>query len=296
MATFAFVGYGELGSCLAEGLADSGCHELRAYLRHTPPPGSPRSERLERAGTHRYERLEDALAGVDAVLSTVPVSAMEEVVDRCQSLLAPRTLYVDFASAAPERKSRAAHLVAAAGGLYVDAAVLGTVITSGPAVPILASGPGADAFRELVTPAGLNVRAIDAPAGQAALVKLIRGIYLKGRDALIVETLVTAKRYGVLEFVTTSIGGPGEQVPFPDLADRVLRSLAIHAGRRADELAATGEVIRQAGLEPGLAEAGVRTLRSLADLGLADGFGAERPEDASAVLEAFDAGLSARTG
>ncbi len=289
MAVLAFVGFGELAAGLADGLSASGRHRLRAYLRSPPTPGSDRDQRLERAGVARCDELRKAVEGADVVFSAVPASSQPEVAELCASLLTSGSLYVDLASASPEAKRVAAERVAAADGSYIDAAVLGTVLTSGFQVPILASGPGATDFEALVTPDGLNVTAIDAPPGHAALVKLIRGIYLKGRDALIVEMLLTARRHGLDELVATSIDGPGERVPFPALADRVLRSLAVHAERRAEELSATSEIVRDAGLDPGLTRAGARTLHGVAALALAELFAGERPEDGGAVLDAIDA-------
>ncbi len=168
-------------------------------MRTKPAPDSQQARRLAAAGVTSCRQLADAVSAADAVLAAVPASSQLEVAERSASLLSKDCLYVDFASAPPAAKLGAAELVGATGARYVDAAVLGTVLTSGFAVPILASGPGAAAFEMLVAPDGLKVRAVDAPPGHAALVKLIRGVYLKGRDALVAEMMLTAKRYGVEE-------------------------------------------------------------------------------------------------
>ena len=288
MAVLAFVGFGELGRGLAEGLGSSGRHELRAYLRKAPAPGSGTDQALARVGVQHSVELSAAMSGADAVLVVVPPASAREVATRCAPLLRRGTLYVDFASAAPEHKEEAAAIVERSGALYVDVAVLGTVLMSGHEVPMLASGAGAHAWQALVTPDGLRVTAIDAPAGHAALVKLLRSIYVKGRDALIVETMLAAKRHGLEDLVADSIDGPGEHVSFPALADRVLCSLAMHAERRADELAAASDVVRRAGIDPALTRAGSETLRAVASLGLAEAWGGKRPTDAGAVLAAID--------
>ncbi len=291
MAVIAFVGFGELAGQLADGLARSRRHELRAFLRRPPAKGSPKAQRLEQSGVVGCSALSDAIGGADAVLSAVPATAQPEIVQQCAPLLAPGALFVDMASATPEAKRDAAARIAEHGGSYVDAAVLGTVLTSGLAVPILASGPGANEFQSLMAPDGLNISTLDGPAGDAALVKLLRGIYLKGRDALIVEMMLTARRYGVEDTVAASIDGPGERVPFPALADRVLRSLAVHAERRGTELAASSELVGAAGVDPALTRAAARTLHRVAELGLAESFGDQRPDDAGAVLQEIDSRL-----
>jgi 3-hydroxyisobutyrate dehydrogenase-like beta-hydroxyacid dehydrogenase len=143
-------------------------------------------------------------------------------------------------------------------------------------VPILAAGSGAPEFAAVVEPFGMRVTAVDAPAGAATTVKLLRSVYMKGRDALVAEMMLAARRRGVDRLVAESIKGPGEEVPFPDLADRILASLAIHAGRRADELEASGELVEAADVDPAATSGAVCRLRALAELDLATRGSAER--------------------
>ena len=225
------------------------------------------------------------------VLSVVPAGASRAVAARCAPLLEPGAYYVDFAPAPVADKEQGAALIAQAGALYVDAAVLGTVATSGFEVPIIASGPGARGWRALVDAHGLVVETIEAPAGHATLVKLLRSVYMKGRDALIVEMMLAARRYGLEARVAESIQGDGEQVPFVELAERVLCALAVHAERRADELRAASEVVRSSGVDPLVTGAGAEVLGHLAELDLREAFDHERPSSGTAVLAVID-GLS----
>jgi 3-hydroxyisobutyrate dehydrogenase-like beta-hydroxyacid dehydrogenase len=286
----AFIGFGELGSSLAEGLGRSGAHRLRAYApRRSQASATERLEaRLRRAGAQRSDSLREALAGVTAVHSVVPARAAREVAERCASTLAAGAFYVDLTAASVSEKVAAAALIARSGALYVDAAVLGTVAVSGFEVPIVASGPGAPGWKALVDPEGLVVEVIDAPAGHATLLKLLRSVYMKGRDALIVEMMLAARRYGLEDRVAASIQGPGEAVSFPALAERVLCALAVHAGRRADELLSSSEVVTAAGIEPVITRAGSEVLRNLAELDLRERFDGERPSNGAEVLALID--------
>jgi 3-hydroxyisobutyrate dehydrogenase-like beta-hydroxyacid dehydrogenase len=286
VTVFAFIGFGELGSSLAEGLARSGANVTRAYVpeRSEPAAVTALESRLARSGTGRCRTLEEAVAGANAVLSVVPASAARTVAEQCAPLLAAGAYYVDLAATAVADKELAAVLVGHSESRYVDAAVLGTVAASGFAVPIVASGPGAEGWKKLVEREGLIVDVLDAPAGHATLLKLLRSVYMKGRDALIVEMMLAARHHGLEDHVARSIRGPGEEVAFDALAERVLCALAVHADRRADELAASGEVVRASGLDPVMSSAGSRVLRSLAALGLRDAFDHRRPSNGAAVL------------
>jgi 3-hydroxyisobutyrate dehydrogenase-like beta-hydroxyacid dehydrogenase len=291
MAVFAIIGFGELGSSLAAGLGRSGKHEIRVYVRDRSGPGADAAlaTRIEQAGVRQSHYLGELAADATAILSAVPGSAAREVVRGCAPGLAPGVYYVDLTAAPVAHKREGAALVSAAGGRYVDAAVLGTVAASGFEVSIAASGPGAHGWQKLVAPEGLNVDVLDAPAGHATLLKLLRSVYTKGRDALVVEMLLAARHYGLEQRVAESIAGPGEEVPFPALAERVLSSVAIHAGRRGDELGASGDVVHEAHVEPVMARAAQEVLGRLAELGLRDAFDGKRPADAGEVLSRIEA-------
>lgn len=296
MASFALIGLGELGTALARGLSGGGRHTIAAVVR--TPRGLETTERLEarlaEAGTERAISLERAVRGAAAVLAAVPAAASSQVAEACRPHLAAGALYVDLATARPEAKETAARALARHGARYVDAAVLGTAAASGFAVPILASGAGAAAFRDLVAPDGLRVRAIDAPPGAATRVKLLRSVYMKGRDALVLEMLLAARHHGLDEAVVETIAGPGEEVPFPALAERIVTALAIHAERRADELTSSAELLRAAAVDPVVTEAGAERLRRLAALGLREAFHGERPARTGEVLAEVEARSASR--
>lgn len=297
MRSVAFIGYGEFAHAIAGGLSAQGI-ELRAHVRprRDPAAARARAERMRSAGVRGAASVSDALAGADVVIAAVPASVSREVVEACARHLTHGQLYVDPASSLPEVKRSASEIVLPTGAEYVDVAVVGTVVTSGAQVPMLAAGAGAARWRDEGGAAGLRITVVDGDAGNAALVKLLRTVFMKGRDALVLEMLLAAQRYGVHEAVLASIGGPGEQVPFPQLAERVMCSLAVYAERRADELGDAASLLRHIGVEPLMAVAGESRLRDFADLGLAARFGGERPHDLPEVLGALEPPDAERPG
>jgi 3-hydroxyisobutyrate dehydrogenase-like beta-hydroxyacid dehydrogenase len=291
MTAFAFIGFGELGVVFAERLVREASNAITVYVpqRDDAAARAAVASRLGRAGATRSETLADAIAAADVVLSVVPARVSLQVAQEAAPLLRAGAYFVDFAPAAPADKQAASALVAERGARYVDVGVLGTVSTSGYEVPLVLSGDGAAGFGELAAAEGLEVDVLDAPAGHATLLKLLRSVYLKGRDALIVEMMLAARRYGLEERVAESVRGPGETVPFPALADRVLRALAVHADRRADELLACSEVVAAAGVDPLGSSAASAVLRGVAALGLREAFEQQRPSSGADVLAAIDA-------
>jgi 3-hydroxyisobutyrate dehydrogenase-like beta-hydroxyacid dehydrogenase len=285
---FAFIGFGALATHLAAGLRDAGAGEILAYTRTRADATAEEAlaDRMHAAGVRSSPSLEQAVGEADIVIAAVPAGAGQEVADRVATAIRPGMLYVDPVPWGPHNKEIAAARIAAADADYADVGVLGTVETSSHRVPMLAAGTGAERWARLGEKHGLNITVIAGPAGTATVVKLLRSVYLKGRDALLVEMLVAARRYGLDDVLIETI--PAD-APFPLVADRVLASLGLYADRRADELAASADVEARAGVDPVMARAGEERLRRVGSLGLRERFGGERPTESTKVLELLEA-------
>jgi 3-hydroxyisobutyrate dehydrogenase-like beta-hydroxyacid dehydrogenase len=282
----AFVGFGALASSFATGFRMPDGPPVKAYAR---PRANGRADgRLEAAGVVACTSIPEAVEDVDVVVAGVPAGAAEAVAHECMHALGAGALYVDPSPLDPGAKERLSVRFAEAGAEYVDAAVLGTVETEGFRVPLLVSGPGAARFAQTVEPLGFVVSVIDGPAGRSSLVKLLRSVFTKGRDALILEMLLAARRYDLESVVLESFTGKGESVTFPELATRVLGSLALYADRRAAELETSAEVLAAGGVDPIMTQAGATRLRRMGQLELRTRFGNERPGSLAEVLDALD--------
>jgi len=284
-----FVGFGELTAVWVEGLRGRPGLEVRVYARPRPDSASARElrDRAHDAGIELHRDMAGALAGADVVLACVPSHSAVEVAEACMRDLAAGTLYVDPTPADPETKRALSRRMHEREIAYVDVALLGTVVVSGLELPMIAAGPGAARWTDVGSGLGMRISPIEGEAGRATAIKLIRSVYMKGRDALVLEMLVAARRLGVERDVIRSIAGPGEGVPFEALANRVMGALSVHAARRADELAASARELGAVGVEPLVTLAAERRLRWMADLGL--GARVDRREDVAAtVLDAID--------
>lgn len=259
----ALLGFGELAVSLTVLLREHD-RPTHVWRRERAPGDEEARSRARDLGVQLHTDLRDAVASSGLILSCVPGTAAYGVARDAAPHLAPGALFVDAASAPPQDKDRAREQIAATGADYVDAAVLGSVAALGMKVPWLVCGPGAHRFGALARSLGLDVTVLAAPAGAAARVKLLRSVYLKGRDALVAEMLLAAHAHGLVPEVVDSLGGPADQIAFPALAQRILRSTARHAGRRADELAAAADILNGAGVAPLAANGSVSRLRALA--------------------------------
>lgn len=291
MPRVGFIGFGEAARALAEQLHRGGVGPLTAFCRgaRNRPPYTPAF--VEEAGRHGVtlvNSLADLAAASDLVVSAVLPTATVEVGREIAPHLAARHLYVDINASTPSAKREAAGLVEARGASYVDAALMGAVSLYGGAVPIYASGSGAEAFREATGRAGFNVTVVGHEAGMASVLKALRSVVTKGMAALIVEAMVAARRAGIVEEAFEAITGPMDKVQYSDFARMCITTDAIHADRRAAEMEGVIEVVRELGLDPIMTEATRRRLLWSAAFGLREVFGARPPEDYRRVLELYD--------
>ncbi len=245
MTIVALLGLGEAGRRLATDLIAAG-PEVRGY---DPDAG------VEVTGLTRARDTEDAVAGSDLVLSVNSAAVAAEVAAAALPALGD-AVYADLNTAAPALKRELAGLI----GRFADVALLGPVPATGLRTPTLASGPGAQAFADALGPLGMPVEVVSDRAGDAAALKLLRSVFMKGLAASALESLEAAESAGRREWleqqIAEVIGGP--------LLDRLVEGSRKHAARRADEMEVACELLLELGVEPRIASASAALLAEVA--------------------------------
>jgi len=247
----AVLGLGEAGGTIATGLAAQGCR-----VRGWDPDAARFAPGVERTSTST-----DAVTGADLVLSLATAAHALDAAAGVASALGPAPLYADLNTAAPALKRDVAAIVAVTGAAFADVALLGGVPAGGVGTPALASGDGAERFAELMRPLGMPVEVVGAEPGDAAGLKLLRSVFMKGLAAAVLESVEAAERRGADEWlrreIVAVIGEP--------LLERLLSGSVTHAERREDEMDAAAAYLRELGVEPRVSHAAAGWLRQLAD-------------------------------
>ncbi|HEU0066428.1 MAG TPA: DUF1932 domain-containing protein [Sphingomonas sp.] len=235
----AFIGFGEAGAALSGGAA------ARGYDRKTDDPATRAAKRADfaHAGVTPCDKLAQALAGANIVLSLVTADQALVVAQAAAPLLEPGALYLDMNSVAPQTKRTAAQAIEGAGARYVDVAVMAPVHPAGRAVPILVSGPHVtDALWAALAAIGLtHARHAPGPVGTASSIKMIRSVMVKGMEALTAECVLAAQAADVLDPVLASLDASPPPPCWADRADYNLDRMMVHGLRRAAEME---EVVR----------------------------------------------------
>ena len=242
----AVLGLGEAGGRIAADLAEAGC-----VVRGWDPARS-----LD--GIARAASAEEAVRGVDVVLSINAAAVALDVAVGVSDTLAGDALYADLNTGAPSLKQE---LASALPVLFVDVALVGIVPSTGLRTAALASGEGAERFAGIFGPLGMPVEVVGSRPGDAAGLKLLRSVFMKGLAAAAVETLEAAEAAGAEDRLHAEIAAViGEQ-----LLERLLSGTRAHAARRVDEMRAAAAYLEALGIEPRIASAAADVIQQLRD-------------------------------
>jgi 3-hydroxyisobutyrate dehydrogenase-like beta-hydroxyacid dehydrogenase len=240
------LGLGEAGSLYAAGLIAAG-YTVRGYDPFTA--GSPR-------GVTKFDSIAEAVDGADFVLSLTGARAAEKVAAENASHLSATTVYLDMNVASATTKQQAAGPIVAAGGAFVDVAVVGPVPVHGAATPVVLSGSGRNAAAGLFEKLGAPVEIAGEEPGDASNRKLLRSVFMKGLASVISEALDAGEAAGAREWVKEQMRA--ELVLGDKIIDRLYDGTIKHASRRGHELRDAAEQLNQLGVEPIITTAAAR--------------------------------------
>ena len=190
----------------------------------------------------------------------------------------PATFVLDVNSASPQTKTRCAERVASAGGRYVEAAVMSSVPPHGIRVPMLLGGPHAEALQPVLAQLGFDVTVGAHAYGVVSAIKLCRSVMVKGMEALVIESLLTARRYGVEREVLASLAETFPGLDWERQASYFWRRVVQHGRRRAEEMREAAATVGDAGLAPRMAAATADLQAWVATLAAAGAFADSAPD------------------
>jgi 3-hydroxyisobutyrate dehydrogenase-like beta-hydroxyacid dehydrogenase len=239
----ALVGFGEAGETFARSQGWRG--ETRGW--DLLPE---RRVRMASAGVETAANATDALSDRAFLLSLVTADAALDAAREYAPLLPEGALWCDMNSIAPGTKREAAAAIEAAGGRYVDVAVMAPV-DKGMAVPLLVSGPHALAALPLLEALGFtNIRAVGDEVGRASAIKMIRSVMVKGLEALTWECAAAARAAGVFDEVMASLDASEKAIGWAERVAYNRERMETHGLRRAAEMEESAKTLQGLGVEP----------------------------------------------
>ena len=229
----ALIGFGEAGSTFAR----AGGWQVRAW--------DIRPERATCASAA------EALTDAPLVLSLVTADQALPAARDYARHLPPGAIWADCNSVAPDTKRAAATEIEAAGGIYVDVAVLAPVNPARMAVPLLLAGAAAGRAETLLRLAGFtNTRIVGQDVGRASAIKMIRSVMVKGIEALTAEMMLAARKAGVVDEVLASLDACEKPQAWAARAAYNIERMVTHGQRRAAEMEESAKTLASLGVDP----------------------------------------------
>ncbi|HEX5210139.1 MAG TPA: DUF1932 domain-containing protein [Pseudolabrys sp.] len=289
-----FIGFGEAGQAIASGLRDEGIERIAAWDILFP---AAEGARLKAAGESMSVRLAssaaDAVRDTDMIVSAVTAASSLEAARSVEPHLSGSPYYLDINSVSPGRKQDTAKLLVDR-ARYVDVAVVAPIHPLRHKTPLLISGPHAEAIAPLLGELAMTLRVVGGDTGQAAAIKMIRSVMIKGIEALTLECFLAASRAGVLDDVTASLKNNYPGLDWPKMSEYNLERMANHGERRAAEMEESAATLRELGLDPLMVDSTVTRQREMGAIGKDDKVRASLKSGRAAILDAISAAKGKR--
>jgi len=288
-----FIGFGEAGQAFASGLRTAGVTTMAAWDILFPDAAGAK---LLAAGDDLGVRLgtsaADAIQGADIVIAAVTAASSLTAAEQAKPFLKGNQLYLDINSVSPGRKQATEkHLDGST--RYVDVAVMAPVYPAKHQTPVLLAGPHAEATLSVMQELGMKPSIAGPSIGQAAAIKMVRSVMIKGMEALTAECFLAATRAGVEPQIMASLSKSFPTLDWKQIVAYNLERMANHGTRRAAEMEEVADTLRELGIDPHMASATVQRQRQMGAIGKSEAVQDALEQGGDATLRAVSTALKA---
>jgi 3-hydroxyisobutyrate dehydrogenase-like beta-hydroxyacid dehydrogenase len=262
------IGYGEVGKIFAQALVGRGAAWVGTYdiLLKDPAKAPEMRAHADQAGIAAIDSAAALLDRADVVISAVTASQTLAVASEASAFVRSGTWFLDVNSASPGTKAAAGRAIDGAGGRYVESAMMTSVPPYGIGVPMLLGGAHAQAAASLLAPLGFSVEVASDEIGVASAIKMCRSVFIKGLEAIVIESFASARQYGVEDRVLASLAETFPTIDWEKQGAYLFSRVAQHGRRRAEEMREAAVTVKEAGLDPHMAAASAQRQEMIAGL------------------------------
>lgn len=269
------IGYGEVGRIFAQDLRAKGLqvcvHDTKANALNAQ--SAELMDHAHRHGVQWKTSHAQVCANSDLVVCAVTASQTLAAAQACAPHLLSQAFFLDLNSASPGTKKAAATDINQNGARYVEAAVMTSVPPYRTQVPMLLGGAFAAQASTALNQLGWHTRVASDQLGVASATKMSRSIMIKGMEAMVIESLCTARHHGVEDAVIASLYETFPGVDWEKQASYFFQRVIEHGRRRSEEMHEVAVTVSEVGLTPWLATATAQRQSHMADLADAGVFG-----------------------
>lgn len=287
-----FVGFGEAATAFAFGFQqETPGLDLQAFdIKTDGHNAAAMWDRYEASGVIGTKDCDQLCDDSAVIFSLVTADQAASAAETAANAGLNGTLFLDCNSCAPETKRRSAKVIEAAGGRYVDVAVMTPVHPKLHKSPCLLGGPHADDARAVMEGLGMSVEVAGADIGDASTRKMIRSVMIKGLEALTLECFLAARKAGIEGDILASLEASYPGFDWQSRAPYMMERAATHGIRRAAEMQEVAQTLRDLGMTPHMTDGTVARQRQVGDIGLT--ISPETATDLKQISDAILEGLA----
>lgn len=195
--------------------------------------------------------LQELISRCDIIISTVVTHEAVDVAHEAAKFLTAENTYADMNSTSAPVKKKIAEIIEKSNANFIEGAILSAVGETGVKASILVSGRGAEGFARLMNDLGLiNLRYFSPRIGDASTAKMIRSIFSKGLECLLLEMLIAGRRAGNEDYVWKDVVDFMTKNPFERVAENWIRTHPTACERRYHEMIQVIETLEDIGVKP----------------------------------------------
>lgn len=279
-----FIGFGEAARAFTDSLKPFEVGAIKAYdiLQAGPAHGD-----IDIAASARNVALAEgpvaAVDGTDIVISAVTAADSLDAARSVLGGLGAGQVFFDINSVSGDRKRETASLVQETGAAYIDMAVMAPVHPRGHRTPVLVAGDLTDGMREFLTRFDFDYQEVEGGVGTATSIKMVRSLFVKGLEAVTVQSLMAAEAAGCYDRVYGSLAASFAKLGWPEFPNYQFERVTRHGRRRAAEMRESAVEMRNLGFPAGgdLADA----IAAVQDMVATHGASVPSEADAAAAVQ-----------
>lgn len=252
------IGLGVVGSVLARIFSRNGI-QVCVYdvLCNEPQSQEILKSRAQTLGA-KLSSLPDLIQQSTWIISSVTTQMAEEVARQCLSLLDEDQVFFDVNSTSSKTKMFIETIISSGKATFVEGVILNAVNFDDTTLNFLTAGEKGAEVADFLVHVGINAKFYGKEVGKASQFKMIRSIFSKGIEVLLLETLVTAKKAGIDQEIWEEISSYMDSKPFTEIASTWIASHPRACERRFHEMQQVVETMKDIGVKQTLTNATVQ--------------------------------------
>lgn len=222
------------------------------------------------------------------IISVVTTQVAESVAEMCLPYLKENQVFIDCNSTSPGIKINIQKIIKTGKADFIEGVITNAVNPGDESLQMLIGGEKGKEVAGFLQKCNIKAKFYAEEVGKASMFKMLRSIFSKGVEVLLLEMLVAARKAGIEENLWGEITTFMDSKPFAEIGETWMKSHAVAYERRYYEMQQVIDTLNELGASSVLTQATVQYFKNSIDINLGSFFpeAPARAEEVIAVLAA----------